>query len=194
MAQDTESSAFEAELVALIPHLRAFGRSLSGDHAHGDDLAQEALSKAWTQQHSFTPGTNLKAWVFTILRNHFYSNKRRDWRSVELDPAVVEQTLVTSNNPTAGLEIDELRRAMAMLRTEQREALILVGAAGLSYEEAAAISGVAIGTIKSRVCRARDRLALIYADAVIDTDGAAPSGAMAALFQEADAICLRRCA
>jgi RNA polymerase sigma-70 factor (ECF subfamily) len=187
-------SAFEAELVALIPHLRAFGRTLAGDPTQGDDLAQDALSKAWSSQQHYQMGTNLKAWVFMILRNQFYSNKRRDWRSVELDPEVAERTLVATEDPTGALQLDELRRALAMLPVGQREALILVGAAGLSYDEAAAITGVAVGTVKSRVSRARDRLALIYAEGFIEADGGPPAVAMAAIFLEANAIRQRRCA
>ena len=187
-------SAFEAELVALIPHLRAFGRTLAGDPTQGDDLAQDALAKAWSSQHHYQMGTNLKAWVFMILRNQFYSNKRRDWRSVELDPEVAERTLVATEDPTGALQLDELRRALAMLSVEQREALILIGAAGLSYDEAATITGVAVGTVKSRVSRARDRLALIYAEGFIEADGGLPATAMAAIFVEANAIRQRRCA
>ena len=181
-------SAFEAELVALIPQLRAFGRSLAGDPVQGDDLAQDALSKAWAGQHGYQEGTNLKAWTFMILRNQFYSNKRRDWRGVALDPEVAERTLVATDNPSGALELDELRRALSMLPLEQREALTLIGAAGLSYEEASAITGVAVGTIKSRVSRARDRLALIYAEDKITADGGMPSGAMAAIFREVDRL------
>jgi RNA polymerase sigma-70 factor (ECF subfamily) len=189
-----DRSAFEAELVALIPHLRAFGRSLTGDATQGDDLAQDALAKAWAGQHSYQMGTNLKAWAFMILRNQFFSNKRRDWRVAELDQETAERTLIATEDPSGPLELDELRRAMAMLPVEHREALILIGAAGLSYEEASAVTGVAIGTVKSRVSRARDRLALIYAEGSITADGGAPSVAMAAILQQADVIRQRRSA
>ena len=179
-----DATAFETGLIALIPHLRAFGRSLCGQAGEGDDLAQEALAKAWASQSSFQPGTNLKAWTFMILRNQFYSNKRRDWRSTSLDPEVAERSLVATDNPTSGLELDELRRAIAMLPAEQREALILIGAAGLSYDEAAEITGVAIGTVKSRVSRARDRLALIYAEGGIPHDDQPAHFAMAAILTQ----------
>jgi RNA polymerase sigma-70 factor (ECF subfamily) len=194
MKQTPSRSAFEAELIALIPHLRAFGRSLAGSTVAGDDLAQEALCKAWSSQNHFEVGTNLKAWTFMILRNQFYSNKRRDWRAVELDPEVAERTLIATEDPDGALQLDELRRALAMLPADQREALILIGAAGLSYEDAAAITGVAIGTVKSRVSRARDRLGAILAKGGIASDDTAPSAAMAAIFLEADTICRRRCA
>jgi RNA polymerase sigma-70 factor (ECF subfamily) len=179
-----EARTFETDLIALMPHLRAFARSLTGDSTTGDDLAQEAIAKAWASRESFTPGTNLKAWTFMILRNQFFSEKRRSWRSTELDPEVAEQTLVAVTNPTGNLEVDELRRAMGMLPAEQREALILVGAAGMAYEEVSQITGVAVGTIKSRVSRARDRLALIYAEGKIDDDGQPSEFAMEAIFSE----------
>jgi RNA polymerase sigma-70 factor, ECF subfamily len=187
-------SAFESELIAIIPQLRAFGRSLAGDPVQGDDLAQDALAKAWAHQHSYEPGTNLKAWAFMILRNQFYSNKRRDWRSVELDPEMAERTLIATDDPTGALQLDELRRALTMLSAEQREALILIGAAGLSYDEAAQITGVAVGTVKSRVSRARDQLALIYAEGTIAVDGGEPGAAMGAIFLAVDTIRQRRCA
>jgi RNA polymerase sigma-70 factor (ECF subfamily) len=171
--------AFQRELTALIPKLRGFARVMCGDAVAGDDLAQEGLLKAWTARASYQPGTNLKAWVFMIMRNQFYSEKRRSWRNVALDPEVAEQTLVATSNATATIELDELRRAMLRLPDEQREALILIGAGGCSYEEVAQMTGCAIGTIKSRVSRARDRLALIFADAALPSDEIRPSDAMA---------------
>jgi RNA polymerase sigma-70 factor (ECF subfamily) len=125
---------FKRELVALIPQLRAFARTLTGDQASADDLAQDALMKAWDARASYQMGTNMKAWTFMILRNQFYSEKRRSWRSSALDPETAERTLVAVTSETGGLELDELRRALGMLPEDQREALILVGAAGLSYE------------------------------------------------------------
>ena len=195
MASKTSNDkAFEAELVALIPHLRAFGRTLSGSPTQGDDLAQDTLAKALASRASFEMGTNMKAWTFMILRNMFYSDKRRSWRSTALDPEIAERTLVSVEDPTSALELDELRRALAMLPDDQREALILIGAAGLSYEEVGAIAGVAIGTIKSRVSRARDRLALIYANGVIPADGAPAQSAAAAIFSQIAEYQLARCA
>jgi len=176
MSADQE---FRRELLELIPQMRAFARSLcSGDRELGDDLAQDALERALKASASFTPGTNMKAWTFMIIRNQFYSHKRRSWRSCALDPEAAERTLVAVTSPSASLELDELRRALAMLPDDQREALILIGAGGLSYEEASEITGVAIGTIKSRVSRARDRLALIYAEGEIVQDGEKPHLAM----------------
>ncbi|HEY2752971.1 sigma-70 family RNA polymerase sigma factor [Phenylobacterium sp.] len=182
--QHDANEAFREGLVALIPQLRAFGRTLSGHAGLGDDLAQEALSKALSAQHSYTPGTNLKGWVFMILRNQFYGEMRRSWRSVPLVQDVVEQTLVANTNPTAGLELDELRRALMLLPDEQREALILIGAGGFSYEEVAEMTGCAAGTIKSRVSRARDRVALIFAEGSFARDGGRPSEAMANILSQ----------
>ena len=192
--QTSTTKTFERELIALIPHLRAFGRSLCGNATHGDDLAQDALAKALASQASYTPGTNLKAWTFMILRNVFYSEKRRSWRSCPLDPEVAERTLVSVSNPTAALELDEVRRAMNMLPADQREALILIGAAGMSYEEVAEVTGAALGTIKSRVSRARDRLALILAEGKIAEDHQPAHTAMGSIFQQIDGYRLARVA
>lgn len=177
---------FERELVGLIPHMRAFARTLCGDPTFADDLAQDAVTKAWQARASFTMGTNMKAWLFMILRNQFYSEKRRSWRSSHLDPEIAANTLVATDDPSVAVELDELRRALCMLPEEQREPLILIGAAGLSYEEVSAIMGVAIGTIKSRVSRARDRISLILAEGRVDADGGAPHDAMADIFRQID--------
>ena len=182
-----QNDSFERDLIGMIPHMRAFARTLCGNLAEAEDLAQEALAKAWQARGSFAPGTNLKAWTFMILRNQFYSDKRRSWRSTALDPEVAAETLVAADDPTAALELDELRRAMDMLPEEQREALILVGAAGLAYEEVSEITGVAIGTIKSRVSRARDRIALILAEGHVTQDGKSAQLALTALCSQIDA-------
>lgn len=194
MTESHDQKTFERELVALIPHLRAFGRSLCGNPTQGDDLAQDALAKALASRASFTPGTNMRAWTFMILRNVFYSDKRRSWRSSQLDPEVAERTLVSVSNPTAALELDELRRALDMLPPDQREALVLIGAAGMSYEEVSEITGAALGTIKSRVSRARDRLALIFAQGEINADNLPADAAMASIFRQIDSYRLARCA
>lgn len=188
MTTTTNDENFRKQLVTLIPHMRAFARTLCNDRAQAEDLAQDALARAWASRDRFEMGTNMKAWTFMILRNQFYSDKRRSWRSSHLDPEVAERTLVAVTSGTANLELDELRRAMAMLPDDQREALILIGAGGLSYDEASAICGVAVGTIKSRVSRARDRLALIYANGEIDSDEQAPCVAMAAIFHQLDQL------
>ena len=140
---------------ATLPHLRAFARTLCGDPTAADDLAQDAMMKAWDARASFQMGTNMKAWTFIILRNQFYSEKRRSWRQSQLDQEAAERTLVAVDDPEAPVALDELRQGLAMLPPEQREALILVGAGGFAYEEAAEICGCAVGTIKSRVARGR---------------------------------------
>lgn len=180
--------AFKAELTALIPHMRAFARSLCRERAEGDDLAQDALLKAWNRRSSFEIGTNMKAWVFMIVRNQFYSDKRRSWRQVQLDPAVAERTLTSNADPTWAVELDEVRRALTLLPVEQREALILVAVAGLPYDEAAAICQCAEGTIKSRVSRGRAQLAQILATGTGAADGVVPSLAMGEMMAQAQAL------
>lgn len=156
-----DENAFRAELTALIPHLRAFARSLCGNATLADDVAQDAMLKAWNKRLSFQQGTNLKAWTFTILRNQFYSLKRRSWRATSLEPEVAEQTIVSADNQDDSMRLNELRRALDMLSDDKREAVILVGASGMSYEEAGEICNCAPGTIKSRVSRARKELETI---------------------------------
>lgn len=184
MPFDSEGDAFTRDLTALIPHMRAFARGLCGDMTAAEDLAQEGLLKAWSAQASYRNGTNLKAWVFTIIRNQFYTDKRRSWRNVALDQQMAEQTLVAVANPIATLELDDVRRAMLLLPDAHREALILIGAAGWSYEEAAVICECPIGTIKSRVSRARARLAEIMAEVAVPKDSVRPSAAMADIFSQ----------
>ena len=186
--QTLADDAFKTELTGLIPQMRACARSLCRDAVAADDLAQDALLKAWNNRSSYQAGTNMKAWTFMILRNQFYSDKRRSWRSTQLDPEVAERTLVAVSNPIASLELDEVRRALAKLPEDQREALILIGAGGLSYEEVSEICGCAIGTIKSRVSRARDRLAALLEDGAYDQDDMLPSNAMGNLIAQLDSL------
>lgn len=160
----TEPFDFERKLVALIPHMRAFARGLCGDAVLADDLAQDALLRAWRRQETFKPGTNMRGWVFMIVRNQFFSLKRRAWRSVALDPEVAARTLVCAPSAEHVLELDDVRRALARLPDHQREAVILVGAGELSYQEVAELTGVHIGTVKSRVCRARHALTEMLTD------------------------------
>jgi RNA polymerase sigma-70 factor (ECF subfamily) len=147
------------QLVEMIPNLRAFARSLCGNASRADDLVQETLLKAWANRESFEAGTNLRAWLFTILRNAFYSQMRKASREIEdVDDrhALKTQAPPTQEDP---LHLDDFRRALHVLPPEQREALILIGASDFSYEEAAVVCGCAVGTVKSRVARARVRLA-----------------------------------
>ncbi|MBL8894199.1 MAG: sigma-70 family RNA polymerase sigma factor [Rhizobiales bacterium] len=151
--------SFHDDLLNTIPSLRAFAISLSGKRDRADDLVQETLTKAWKHQDSFTPGTNLKAWLYAILRNEFYSQMRKKGREVEdVDGNFSSQLAVHAEQP-GHLDLADMRVALAKLPADQREALLLVGASGLSYEETAQICGVAVGTIKSRVNRARRKLA-----------------------------------
>ena len=181
-------AAFKRELVALIPHLRAFARTLAGDAASADDLAQEAMMKAWVARESFHMGTNMKAWTFMILRNQFYSEKRPSWRSTQLDQEAAERTLVAVDDPEAPVALDELRLGLKMLPPEQREALVLVGAGGFAYEEAAEICDCAVGTVKSRVSRARRSLQAILETGVYNRDGKSASDAMRSILAEAERL------
>lgn len=155
----TTDPATVQTIMAIVPKLRAFAISLSGNVDRADDLVQETLMRAIANIHSFEPGTNMQAWLFTILRNRFRSEYRKRRREVEDADGHYTDSLVSQPEQTSKLEYKELRAALDKLPSDQREALILVGASGFSYEEAAAICGCAVGTIKSRVNRARTRLA-----------------------------------
>ena len=183
-----DDEGFKRELVLLIPHLRAFARTLTGDPTAADDLAQDAMMKAWDARASYQMGTNMKAWTFMILRNQFYSEKRRSWRQSQLDQEAAERTLVAVDDPEAPVALDELRQALKTLPEEQREALILVGAGGFAYEEAAEICGCAVGTVKSRVSRARRALHVILDEGKYDRDGAAAGDAMRAILADAERL------
>jgi len=180
--------AFRQELIGLIPHLRAFARSLTGEPNTADDLAQDTMMKAWDARNSFEMGTNMKAWTFMILRNQFYSEKRRSWRQSQLDQEAAERTLMAVDDPASPVALNELRLALAMLPSEQRESLVLVGAGGFSYEEAAAICNCAVGTVKSRVSRARRALQSILDSGAFDRDGAAASEAMGKIIAQAERL------
>ena len=149
------------DILASVPSLRAFAISLSGNGDRADDLVQETLLRALANIDSFQPGSNLPAWLFTILRNLFRSDYRKRRREVEDADGFYAASLTSLPDQSGHLEMDEFRRALKLLPTEQRESLILVGASGFSYEQAAQICGCAVGTIKSRVNRARSRLAAI---------------------------------
>ena len=188
-AQDEQrDEAFRLELQTLIPHLRAFARTLCGDPTAADDLAQDAMLKAWDARASFEMGTNMKAWTFMILRNQFYSEKRRSWRQSQLDQEAAERTLVAVDDPEAPVALDELRQGLAMLPIEQREALVLVGAGGFAYEEAAAICDCAVGTVKSRVSRARRALQGILESGAYTRDGSAAGEAMSSILAHAERL------
>jgi RNA polymerase sigma-70 factor, ECF subfamily len=146
------------EMVALMPQMHNFARSLCRDAVRAADLVQEALLRALSNVERFQPGTNLKAWLFTILRNEHYSQLRRQkFEAVGMDTSTLPEPSVLPNHD-GEIELRELNDALSTLPTGQRTALLLVSASGLSYEEAAAICGCAVGTIKSRVARAREML------------------------------------
>ena len=152
------SPEFKSGLLDAIPNLRAFSVSLTHNTDRADDLVQETLVKAWDKHASFQPGTNLKAWLFTILRNEFYSQMRKRGREVQDTDGVMTARLAVHPSQPGKLDLEDFRSALNMLPEDQREAIILIGASGFSYEEAAEICGCAVGTIKSRVSRARSRL------------------------------------
>ena len=187
-SDEDRDKAFRLELERLIPHLRAFARTLCGDPTAADDLAQDAMLKAWDARASFEMGTNMKAWTFMILRNQFYSEKRRSWRQSQLDQEAAERTLVAVDDPEAPVALDELRQGLGMLPPEQREALILVGAGGFAYEEAAAICDCAVGTVKSRVSRARRALQGILESGAYRRDGSSAGEAMATILADAERL------
>lgn len=146
---------FKVELAGIIPHLRAFGRSLSGNRDTADDLVQETLLKAWNARARYQAGTNMRAWTFIILRNLFLSQVRRSRFTGEWDDLAAERALAAPASQDKQIELADVQRALQQLPDAQREALILIGAGGFAYEEAAEICGVAVGTIKSRVARGR---------------------------------------
>ncbi|CUH75631.1 RNA polymerase sigma factor [Tropicibacter naphthalenivorans] len=147
------------EIVEHLGAMRAFAMSLTRNSALADDMVQDALVKAWGKIDSFEAGTNMRAWLFTILRNTYYSHHRKAKREVQDSDGEMSAGLAQKPDHDGRLQMRDFNTAFAELKDEQREALILVGASGFSYEEAAEACGVAVGTIKSRVNRARARLA-----------------------------------
>jgi RNA polymerase sigma-70 factor (ECF subfamily) len=167
----TVEPALRDELLASIPALRAYACSLSGDWDRTDDLVQDTLIRAWAHMDRFERGSNLNAWLFTILRNHFYSVHRKRRREVEDPDEAYAGRLGTHPEQQSHLDFEDFRKALAKLPPHHREALILVGAEGLPYQEVAAICGVPVGTIKSRVNRARESLSSLLAGAGLDDIG-----------------------
>ena len=169
------------QVLSTVPSLRAFAISLCGNIDRADDLVQETLLRALSHIDSFEPGTNMPAWLFTILRNLFRSEYRKRRREVEDTDGSYAETLKSHPEQLGRVEFEEFRTALAKLPSDQREALILVGASGFSYEDAAGICGCAVGTIKSRVNRARTRLAdLLAIDSVDDVGPDRPTRAVLA--------------
>jgi RNA polymerase sigma-70 factor (ECF subfamily) len=175
---DLSQAAIRDDMLALVPRLRGFAVSLCGNMDHADDLVQETLLHAMVGIHSFRPGTNLSAWLFTILRNLFRSEFRKRRREVEDVDGSYEASLISAPAQDGRIALVEFRTALARLPADQREALVLVGASGFSYLEAAAICEIPAGTIKSRVHRARLRLSELLDLELTGTDevDVAPSG------------------
>ena len=150
--------AFKQEMLKALPHLRAYTKNLVRNGEASDDIVQEALLKAWAARDKFVPGTSFKAWLFVIARNIFLSEMRRSKFHGEYDPDIADRILTVPASQSDVIELGDLQRALQQLPMQQREALLLVGAGELSYEEAALICDCAIGTVKSRVSRARSAL------------------------------------
>jgi len=150
---------FQRDIAALLPNLRAFARSLSRSPEEADDLVQETLVKAWKSWQHFTPDTNLKAWTFTILRNTFLSERRKRKNEVQDTDGLLAQQLSVRGAQLGHMDLLDFQKSFALLPDEQKEALLLIGAEGFAYEEAALMCGCAVGTMKSRVNRARVKLA-----------------------------------
>lgn len=178
-----DDATFKAELGAIIPHLRAFGRSLSGSRDTADDLVQETMLKAWAARERFQPGTSMRAWTFIILRNVFLSQMRRNRFRGDWDDLVADRILAAPAGQDKQMELADVHRAMQLLPPAQREALTLVGAGGFAYEEAAEICGVAVGTIKSRVARARVALDMMISEGRLPTRQSSDLGGREAMVE-----------
>jgi len=158
-AQPTDAaSKFQRDLIALIPFLQNYSRKLCRNQDLAGDMAQEALAKAWYARERFEAGTNLKAWLFTILRHEFYSYSRRAARETQWDAELGESIPGPAYSQECSMDIADTVRALGALGANQREALILVAVGGFSCEEAARLCGATAGTIKSRIGRGRARL------------------------------------
>jgi RNA polymerase sigma factor (sigma-70 family) len=188
-----DAAAFKKELTGTIPHLRAFARGLCGRSDLADDLVQETLMRAWAARDRYTAGTSMRAWTFTILRNNYLTEMRRNRFRGDYDETVAERLLVTPAGQEAPLHLADLHRALLTLAPERREALLLVGAGGFSYEEAAEICGCAVGTIKSRVGRARAALSAMIENGQLGgrSDGQNRQDASGAILDELGLIAQR---
>jgi len=187
-----DDDSFKRELAAMLPHLRAFGRSLCGNADLADDLVQETMLKAWKARAQYVPGpSSMKSWAFVILRNCFLSQMRRKKFTAEYDEQAAERLLVAPDDQDDSLHLADVQRALLMLPVDQREALVLIGAGGLSYEEGAEICGCAIGTMKSRVSRGRLALQTILDSGTMplrSSDIAPASEAFAAIMHDIDEL------
>lgn len=146
---------FSDEMIASLPALRSFARGLCRQRDMADDLVQETLIRAWVSRHTFLPGSKFRPWLFTILRNQFYTTLRKSNRMASWDPEAAERILVQQPEQESGLHIADIEVAIGKLPDTQREMLMLIASAGLSYEEAAIVADCKIGTVKSRINRGR---------------------------------------
>lgn len=184
----SDKADFKRDLAAVVPHLRAFARGLCGRADMADDLVQEALLKAWAAQDRFEPGTSMRAWTFVILRNAYLTDMRRNRFRGEYDENVAERILTAPAGQEEPIHLADLHRALLTLPPERREALLLVGAGGFSYEEAAQICGCAVGTIKSRVGRARAALNTMLADGSVPRRSIDDETAHRAILEELEEV------
>jgi len=166
-------SDFHRRLEEQIPRLRRYARALTRDASRADDLVQDTLLRALNKQHLWQEGTNLRAWLFTLMHNQHVNDVRRSNRDGgNVDVTEMASVLVANTDPTASRQLRELERGLGLLPLEQREAILLVGLEGLRYDEAAIIAGVPIGTVRSRLSRGREALRRI-----LDIGEAAPAAA-----------------
>jgi RNA polymerase sigma-70 factor (ECF subfamily) len=177
----TRTVSLKDQLLAEIPSLRAFALSLAGNADRADDLVQDTLVKAWANAESYLEGTNMRAWLFTIMRNTYFSQYRKARREVQDVDGEAASRLVALPDQMAHLDFADFKAELDQLPTDQREALVLIGASGFSYEEAAEICGCAVGTIKSRVNRARRRLMSLLSLSSVEDFGPDPALPDAAL-------------
>ncbi|HEY8161087.1 MAG: sigma-70 family RNA polymerase sigma factor [Methylocystis sp.] len=152
-------TAFGEQMVAQIPYLRAFAISLSGSYSVADDLVQDTLVKAWSHADSFEPGTNFRAWLVTILRNTYFSQYRKRSREVQDSDNVLAEQIPVKGGQESNVTMQDVQKALDKLAPEHREILLMIGITELSYEEAAQVCNIAVGTVKSRLNRARAKLA-----------------------------------
>jgi RNA polymerase sigma-70 factor (ECF subfamily) len=183
-----DKRAFKRELTDVVPHLRAFARGLCGRPDMADDLVQETLLKAWAAQERFEPGTSMRAWTFVILRNAYLTDMRRNRFRGDYDETVAERVLTAPAGQEEPIHLSDMHRALLTLPPERREALLLVGAGGFSYEEAANICGCAVGTIKSRVGRARAALTTMIEEGTIPERSLSDPAAHRAILEELDEV------
>ncbi len=183
-----DKAEFKRELTEVVPHLRAFARGLCGRADMADDLVQETMLKAWSAQDRFEPGTSMRAWTFVILRNAYLTDMRRNRFRGEYDENVAERVLTAPASQEEPIHLGDMHRALLTLPAERREALLLVGAGGFSYDEAANICGCAVGTIKSRVGRARATLNEMLNEDDIPQRGPQDETAHRSILEELDEV------